>query len=298
MRRNLRLSQREVIEGFLYVTPWILGFTIFYLGPLIAAFLFGFTSWDLLSSIKWIGFSNYQRIFKDELFYQALKVTTIYSVFAVPLQLTVSLILAILLNSKIKFIAVYRTIYYIPTILPAVVIAILWRWIFNPEIGLINTALRFLGITGPEWLTHPRWALLALIIMSLWSIGSQIIIFLGGLQGVPDYLYEAAEIDGAGWWHKFKNVTLPMISPVLFFNLIIGIIDSFQVFTYPYIMTGGGPEYSTLFYVLYLYKNAFEYFQMGYASALAWILFLIILILTLIQTVLSKRWVYYFGGEQ
>jgi len=298
MKYRLKLSQREAIEGFLYITPWLIGFAVFYAGPLIASLLFSFTSWDLLSPMRWIGSSNYQNMLKDELFFQALKVTTIYSIFAVPLQLTVSLILAMLLNAKIKFISAFRTSYYVPTILPAVVTAILWRWIFNPEIGLINLFLKALGLRGPEWLTSPHWALPALIIMSLWSIGSSIIIFLGGLQGVPDYLYEAAELDGANLWEKFKNVTFPMISPVFFFNLIIGIIDSFQVFTYPYIMTRGGPEYATLFYVLYLYQNAFQYFKMGYASSLAWVLFLIILLLTLLQTLLSKKWVFYFGGEQ
>jgi len=288
--------QREALEGFLYIAPWLIGFTVFYAGPLIASLLFSFTSWDLLSPVKWVGLANYRSMLKDELFFQALKVTTIYSIFAVPLQLIVSLILAMLLNSKIRAISIFRTIYYVPTILPAVVSAILWRWIFNPEIGLINLFLKLIGIRGPEWLTSSQWALPALIIMSLWSIGSSIIIFLGGLQGVPDYLYEAAELDGANLWEKFRNVTFPMISPVFLFNLIIGIIDSFQVFTYPYIMTEGGPEYSTLFYVLYLYQNAFQYFKMGYASSLAWILFIIILLLTLLQTLLSKKWVFYSGG--
>lgn len=296
MRHRSRLMQREALEGFLYISPWLIGFTVFYAGPLIASLLFSFTSWDLLSPVKWVGLANYRSMLKDELFFQALKVTTIYSIFAVPLQLIVSLILAMLLNSKIKVISIFRTIYYVPTILPAVVSAILWRWIFNPEIGLINLFLELIGIRGPEWLTSSQWALPALIIMSLWSIGSSIIIFLGGLQGVPDYLYEAAELDGANLWEKFRNVTFPMISPVFLFNLIIGIIDSFQVFTYPYIMTEGGPEYSTLFYVLYLYQNAFQYFKMGYASSLAWVLFIIILLLTLLQTMLSKKWVFYSGG--
>jgi len=296
MRHRSKLMQREALEGFLYIAPWLIGFTVFYAGPLIASLLFSFTSWDLLSPVKWVGLANYRSMLKDELFFQALKVTTIYSIFAVPLQLIVSLILAMLLNSKIRAISIFRTIYYVPTILPAVVSAILWRWIFNPEIGLINLFLKLIGIRGPEWLTSSQWALPALIIMSLWSIGSSIIIFLGGLQGVPDYLYEAAELDGANLWEKFRNVTFPMISPVFLFNLIIGIIDSFQVFTYPYIMTEGGPEYSTLFYVLYLYQNAFQYFKMGYASSLAWILFIIILLLTLLQTLLSKKWVFYSGG--
>jgi multiple sugar transport system permease protein len=211
----------------------------------------------------------------------------------VPLGMGVGLAVALLLNAKLKGMAVYRTIFYLPAVVPLVASAIMWIWILQPSSGLINTVLRTFGIEGPLWLQSPVWSKPSIILMGLWGAGSGMVIWLAGLQGIPEVLYEAAEVDGAGWWPKFLHVTLPMLSPYVFYNLVMGIIGTFQIFTKAYIMTQGGPVDSTLFYVYYLFNNAFRYFRMGYASAMAWILFIIILIFTLIQTKLSRTWVYY-----
>lgn len=295
--RRSSLARREAWEGYLFISPWIVGFLVFVAGPMIASIALAFTEWNLLSPPRWVGLANFRALFTDPLFWQALKVTAIYAAVAVPLDLFAALLLASLLNQKLRGIGAYRTIFYLPTILPGVVTAVVWRWIFNPEIGLINNLLALFRIPGPLWLMSPAWALPALIIMSLWTIGTATVIFLGGLQGVPAELHEAAAIDGAGPWRRFWRITVPLVSPSIFFNLITGMIGAFQVFTLPYIMTGGGPQNATLFYVLYLYENAFTYGKMGYASAMAWVLFVIIVVLTVIQFRLSRRWVYYAGGE-
>jgi len=219
-------------------------------------------------------------------------------VLGVPLGMAVSLGVAMLLNARVKGMAFYRTIYYLPAIVPAVASSILWIWVLNPQFGLVNVALqRLFGITGPQWLQSELWSKPSILLMGLWGAGAGMIIWLAGLKGIPETLYEAAEIDGAGGWAAFRHVTIPMLSPYIFFNLIMGVIGTFQIFTQAYIMTGGGPVDSTLFYVYYLFNNAFRYFKMGYASALAWILFVIILALTLLQLRLGKRWVYYEGEK-
>jgi multiple sugar transport system permease protein len=234
-------------------------------------------------------------LFGDYRFWHSLKVTLTYAIFAIPLGLALGLFLALLLNAKVPAISVWRTVYYTPAVVSGVAVAILWVYLFNPQYGVINWLLSLVGINGPGWLSSPQWALPALIIMSLWGVGGGMIIYLAGLQGIPTTLYEAAEVDGANAVQKFFNITLPMITPVLFYNLIIGIIGTFQIFTSVYVMTAGGPVESTLFYNLNLYNNAFRYQAMGYASALAWALFVIVLVLTLLIFKSSSMWVYYEG---
>ncbi|MEN6371950.1 MAG: sugar ABC transporter permease [Armatimonadota bacterium] len=290
-----RLARKEAFEGYLCIAPWLIGFLLLTLGPMVFSFVISLMKWDLITPAKFVGLENYKTIFTDDFrFRQSLKVTALYAAFSVPLGLIGSLSLALLLNLKLKGMRLFRSIFYIPAILPGVAVTMLWLWILKPQGGILNYILGLAHIGPKPWLSDPAWALPSFVIMSLWGIGGGMIIYLAGLQGVPTQLYEAAEIDGAGSWTKFWTVTIPMISPTIFFNLIMGIIGSFQVFTASFIMTpNGGPGYSTLFYVLYLYQKAFKYLQMGYASALAWILFAIVLVLTLIVFKLSGRWVYY-----
>lgn len=290
------LQRREAIEGYLWISPWIIGFLVFSLGPIIASAYLSFTEYKIAGTAEWIGFENYrQAFFVDKQFWPSLSRTVYYSVAVVALGVSLSLIAAILLNQNIKGRAFFRALYYLPSLTPVVALAILWRWLLQPQVGLVNTMLNQVGISGPGWLTDRDWAIPALIMVALWASigGGRMIIFLAGLQGVPKELYESAEIDGANAIQRFFNITLPLISPVILFNLILGVIGSFSVFSVAYIATEGGPNYATWFYMLHLYYNAFSYFQMGYASALAWIFFVIIFILSFIQIRLSKRWVYY-----
>jgi multiple sugar transport system permease protein len=295
--RLARFWRRPAFWGFLFITPWLVGYLVFTVGPMLGSLGLSFCSYDL-ARLKFVGTANYERLFtRDPLFWKSLWNTATYTLFAVPLGLTGSLLLAVFLNQKVKGLALYRTLYYIPSLVPAVATALLWNWVFNANFGILNNALRSAGMSRPPaWLQDPTWALPAFVLMSLWGIGGgRMIIFLAGLQGIPDSYYEAAEIDGAGAWSKFRHITLPMLTPVIFFNMVLGVIGSFQVFTAAYIMTGGGPANATLFYVLYLFRQAFEEFRMGYASAMAWILFLILLAFTAIQFWQSKKWVYYEG---
>lgn len=294
----MKPKHKETILGYLYISPWIIGFLFFTAGPMIASIYFSFCDYQLLIPPKWIGINNYVRIFfNDQLFLKSLWNTFYYTAGSVTLGVLGSLILAVLLNQRIKGETIFRSMFYLPTLTPAVAMAILWGWLFNTEFGLINRTLARIGIKGPAWLYSTEWVIPAFIIMSLWGIGgSRMIILLAGLQGIPQELYDAAEVDGVNWWTRLRYVTLPLLSPSIFFVIVTGIIGSFQVFTTSYIMTGGGPANASLFYVLYLYRNAFEYFKMGYASALAWILFIIIITLTFLQFKLAGRWVYY-GGQ-
>lgn len=289
------LALKEEREGYLFITPWILGFLIFTIGPMIASFILSFFEWDALTSPLWIGLRNYIDLVHDPLFWQSLKVTSLYSLGSVPLRVFLALLIAILMNQAVKGISLFRTVYYVPSVVSGVALAMLWRWILNPDFGVINILLAKIGIKGPAWLYDEVWVIPAFIIMSLWGFGSAMVIFLAGLQSVPTELYEAARVDGATSWNTFWNITIPMISPVLLFNLVMGIIGSFQVFTSGYVMTNGGPSNASLFYVLYLYRNAFVFFQMGYSSALAYVLFIIILLLTLLIFRSSSSWVYYQG---
>lgn len=292
-RRRLSARTREAIHGYIFMLPAILGLLIFMLGPIVVSLYLSFTRYDLLTSPEWIGLENYATLFKDPLFWQALRVSAIYSLVSVPLGLACALVAAVLLNQKMRGITVFRSIYYLPTVISGVGVAMLWRWMFNFQYGVINVLLSYVGIRGPAWITDERWALPALIVSSLWGIGGTMLIFLAGLQGIPSELYEAAEIDGAGRLRQFRAITLPLISHVTFFNLVLGIIGALQNFTDAFVMTGGGPNNSTLFLTLYLYRNAFQYLNMGFASAVAWVLFLIVLILTLVVFRSSPLWVYY-----
>ncbi|HPD14059.1 MAG TPA: sugar ABC transporter permease [Planctomycetota bacterium] len=305
-----RRGRRENATGYLFASPWLIGFFILTLGPMILSLLFSLIQWDGISvkTIHWVGFGNYTRAAGDPDVHTALVNTAYYSFVSVPLSLAVALGLAVLLNQKIRGLAVFRTIFYMPSVIGGVATIMMWLWVFNPDYGLLNGALRkgcdllaALGIESartwelPKWLMSDRWAMPSLILMNLWGAGASMLIFLAALQNVPDSLYEAADLDGAGRWRKFLHITVPQISPAIFFNLVMGIIGSFQVFTQSFLMTGGGPNKATLFYVLYLYNKAFQDFEIGYASALAWILFMIIMFFTLLVLRSSKLWVYYEG---
>lgn len=294
-------ERREAIEGYIAILPWIIGLLVFVAGPIVATFIISFCEWELLHPPKWIGFLNYAKLAEDPLFFQSMKVTLIYIVFSVPLCMIVALLTALLLSQKVKGLAVFRTIFYLPSILPMVAASILWIWIYNPEFGILNYFLGLVGIDGPDWLYSTTWILPAFIIMSLWSIGPIMIIFLAGLKNIPEQFYEAAMIDGANNWQKFWNITIPLLSPTIFFILITQTIAAFQTFVQPFVMGGGGeagsyygaPLNASLFYTLNLYQEGFKYFNMGYASALSWILTLIILLVTLIFFKSASRWVYY-----
>lgn len=288
-----RARTREAIHAYVFMLPTIIGLLVFLIGPIVVSLYLSFTNYDLLSQAQWIGLGNYTQLFQDDLFWQALRVSAIYSVVSVPLGLMLALFAAVLLNQKLRGITVFRSIYYLPTVISGVGVAMLWRWMFNGEYGMINALLGYVGVNGPSWITDERWALPALIIASLWGIGGTMLIFLAGLQGIPTELYEAAEIDGAGRFRQFRAITVPLISHVTFFNLVLGIIGALQNFTDAFVITDGGPNNATLFLTVYLYRNAFQYLKMGYAAAVAWVLFLIVLVLTLAVFRSSPIWVYY-----
>jgi multiple sugar transport system permease protein len=300
-RRGSRLALREAIDGYLFILPWILGFLLFTAFPMGFSFVLTFMDWDLLTPLVWTGFDNFSRLVSDQLVGISLYNTAYFTFFSVPLRLIIALAAALLLNASVRGLSFFRTAFYLPTVLPAVASAILWMWMFNPAMGLFNMGLTAIGLPRSEWLWNPVTSKPSLILMTLWTTGNVIIIFLAGLQAVPNQLYEAAKIDGAGAWSQFRHVTLPMLSPSILFNLIMGIIGSFQVFTSAFLMTGppaGSPLNSTLFTVLYVYRLAFEQFRYGYASAVAWVLFVVILVFTVFQWRLADTWVYYEGGER
>ena len=291
-----RKIPRDWIWGYIFVGPWIIGFVIFTLGPVLASLGLSFMDYELISAPTWRGLGNYVELLtRDRLFGLSLYNTVYYTLFSVPLGIIISFLLALLLNVQLPGMNIFRTVYYLPAVTAGVAVSLLWIWLFNPQFGLINFLLRSVGLPGPGWLVDEAWAKPAFILMSVWGVGGTVVIFLAGLQGVPRSLYEAAEIDGASVVQRFQHVTIPMMTPVIFLNMIVGIIGSFQVFTSAYVMTQGGPRESTLFYVLYLFRQGFKLLRMGYAASMAWILFLIIIVLTLIQFRLSSRWVYYEG---
>ncbi len=328
-------TRREAMTGYLFASPWLIGFCVFLGYPLLASLYYSLCDYSVLHSPIWIGATNYVDLFNDELFRTALVNTGFYAMWALPLGLIVTLALALLLNTNVRGMTVYRTLFYIPSLVPAVSLAILWLWVFNGQHGVLNSILRPIcehinpivkyplkfanllltpvngllhllhsdgvhlptQLTPPNWLTDTTWAKPALIVMSIWAAGNTVVIYLAGLQDVPLQLYEAANLDGAGWWSKTRNVTLPMLSPVILFNLIMGIIGTLQVFTVPYIMfPDGTPARSTYFYTMYLYDKAFRDLQMGYACAMGWIMFAIILLLTRLAIKLSERHVHYEGS--
>ena len=292
-----RKAKLDNIAGYLFLAPWIIGLLAFTVGPMLASGYLSLTKFSGFGPVKWIGLQNYEKIFQDDLFFTSLYNTSYYAFLGVPAQLLVALCLAVLLNMKVRNVNLFRTVYYIPTVTPTVANVFLWVWIFNFDFGLINSLLRLVGVAPVNWLWDPQIVKPALILMSLWAVGQQMVIFLAALQGVSEELLEAASIDGANNIRRFFSITIPLISPVIFLNLIIGIISLFQTFTVALIATNGGPINSSLFYVLYIYRKGFQSFAMGYASGLAWILFLIILVITAIQFYLARRWVYYESGS-
>ncbi len=298
VRRPSKMALREALECYFFISPALLGFAVFVVGPILVSAYYSLCDYELTSSPQFRGVANYLGALKDPLFWQALKVSSVFSLSAVPLGMIGSLLLALLLNQRLRGVTAFRTLVYVPSVLSGVAIALLWSWIFNPNFGIINVLLGRVGIKGPQWLFSEEWALPALVVMSLWGVGGGVLINLAGLQGIPTELYEAAEMDGASSRRKLLVVTIPLLSPVIFFNLVMGIIGSLQNFTQSYIMTRGGPNHATLFYVLYLYQNAFNWFKMGYASALAWMLLGIILVLTLLVFRSAPFWVYYEGERR
>ncbi len=290
--------RREALMGYLVISPWIIGFLVFTAAPMLFSLVVSATDWELLGTPKWTGLANVHTLMTDDLFWTSLWNTTFYTVLAVPSGLLVALAVAMLLNQGVKGNNIYRLLAYLPSQLPAVATAILWFLIFSPNYGLANDLLATLHLPTSQWIFSVHMAKPSLVIKAAWSFGGAMIIFLAGLQGIPAMLYEAAEIDGAGSWARFRYVTLPMLSPIIFFNLIIGLIGSYQVFTDVFVMTQGGPGNATLMLVLYIYQNGFTYFRMGYAALLSWVLFLITLVLTLGQFFLSRRWVYYEGESR
>jgi multiple sugar transport system permease protein len=297
-QRQTRRWNREAFHAYVFMLPAILGLLFFTLGPVLASLWLSFTEYNILTPPRWIGIENYTQMFQERLFWQALRVSAIYSVVSVPLGLALSLGLAVLLNHGMRGMLVFRSIYYMPTVISGVGVAMLWRWLFNAEFGVINVLLGRVGIQGPAWLLDEQWALSALIITSIWGLGGTTLIFLAGLQGIPQELYEAADIDGAGRWSQFRKITLPLISNVTFFNLVLGIIGALQVFTDAFVITRGGPNHATLFLSVYLYQHAFQYLNMGYASAIAWFIFIVVMLLTLLVFRSSPLWVYYESGRQ
>jgi multiple sugar transport system permease protein len=284
----------EIITFYLFISPMLVGFLLFMAYPVVFSFILSFSKWDLMSDYVVIGLKNYRKIlFDDKYFYISMKVTFLYALMSVPLNLIVSFLVAVLMNVKLRGINIFRTLWYAPVVTPAIAVAVVWRAIFEKRYGLLNQLLSIFGISGPNWLWDQVWTLPALVIMSLWGVGGSMVIYLAALQGVPGDLYEAADIDGANTVRKFISITIPMVSPAIFFNVVMSTIGMLQYFTNAYVMTGGGPNNATLFYALYLYRNAFDYLKMGYGSALAWILFAITMAMTLLIFKSSPLWVHY-----
>ncbi|MFH1085614.1 MAG: sugar ABC transporter permease [Chloroflexota bacterium] len=301
--RKVKLTakqRREELEGYAYLAPWLFGFFAFTAVPIVASIALSLTRYSVFRPPVWVGLENYDIALGggDKLMWPSIGRSFYYSVVLVPLRLIGSLLVAMLLNQSLKLTAFWRTLFFLPSLTPSVAIAYVWRWILNSDIGVLRIAFDWVGVTMPRWLGSMEWAIPSLIMMALWSSvgGSSMIIFLAGLQDVPVELLEAAEIDGAGRWHKFRHITIPMLSPVVLFNLVMGIIGALRVFDTAFVATAGGPGYATWFISLHIYQTAFVYFDMGYAAALSWILAALILVMTMVQLRLSSKWVYYQGG--
>ncbi len=289
-----RLVNSDAVAGYVLLLPTIAGLLLFSLGPVVASALLSFTRWDGLSAPVWTGTENYQLLLSDPVFWTALRNTALYTVGSVVPSIALALLLAIAVNQKIRGVVFFRTLFFLPVVSPPVAIAILWGWLYNPQYGLINAVLDRLGLPLGQWLAYPSTALPSIMILSIWnSLGYNMVLFLAGLQGIPQEMYEAATIDGAGAWARFRHVTLPLLSPTTFFVLVLAMIGAFQLFDYVFIMTQGGPMYSTLSIVLYIYQMAFQNFKLGYASSLAYVLFVIIALVTFVQFRLQRRWVHY-----
>jgi multiple sugar transport system permease protein len=297
MVRSKRKRQ-EALAFYISISPWLIGFIFLTIGPMLLSLYASFTEWDLLTAPVWVGLENYQQMLDDPSFHQALKVTAIYTLFYVPFDMVGGLLLAMLIRNRIRGISIFRTVFYLPTVFSGVAFVVVWMWMLNPRGGLINLVLAGFGIQGPRWLLDPHLALGSLVLMSFWGWGRSMVIFLAGLLTIPGEIYEAAAIDGANSWKQFWRITLPLLTPIIFFNLVLSIIMTFQTFTSAFVATDGGPLDATLFLVLYIYRQAFQYFHMGYAAALAWVLFAIILILTLILFRSQRFWVFYLGEQR
>ncbi len=301
-----KLSFEETFWGWMLIIPAVLGLILFKIGPVLVSLGFSFTKYDIISPPKYIALENYRKLMTDTYWLKSIQVTLNYTVLFIPLALIVAYVIALLMSQDLKGISIYRTMWYLPSLVPTVASAVVWRWALNPEFGPVNYPLRLLGLDAPGWLTDPHWIIPSVVLIQLWGLGNGALIFLAAIKGVPETYYEAAEVDGANGWTKFWNITLPMTSSVIFFQLIMLVIASFQVFGVAYILFSGqttsdpaGPGNSALFYVLYTYRNAFGYFKNGYASAMAWIMFTVIMLLTIILFRTQKMWVYYEveGGE-
>jgi multiple sugar transport system permease protein len=289
-------EKREAWEALAFLSPWIIGFVVFIGGPIVASFIMSFYRWDpsdLDHPRQFIGVANYRELFRDEMLRKSLYNTILYAAMYIPAAVCTALFLAVLLNQQLPGMRIFRTILYLPTITQGVATFALWRIVYDADNGPINRFLRLFMSNPPGWLIDPAWSKPAIVLMNLWSVGGMMLIFLAGLQNIPRQLYEAASIDGAGRWRQFTNITLPMLSPTILLNMIMATIGAFQVFAAAYILTNGGPARSTLFYAYYLFNRAFVYFNMGYASAMAWLLFVIILFLTVLQLRYARRWVHY-----
>lgn len=299
-RRRARGStpgqRREAYYFYAFASPYLVGLVVFLLGPIVASLYLGFTNYDAATTPRWIGLYNYRfLILQDATFRQALKVTVLYTAMIVPLLVAIPLAVAVLLNQRIRGVALFRTVIYLPSVMSGVAVAMLWTWLLNPKFGVINVLLGLLGIPGPGWLTSETWALPALVLMGVWGMGSWVVIDLAALQGVPAELLEQATVDGANAWRRFWHVVLPLLSPVILFNMVLSSIQGFQTFTSAFIMTGGGPNDATHFYNMYLYENAFRSLQMGLASAQAWILFLVVMCCTGLMFLGARGRVFYSG---
>ncbi len=298
----MKLNLRENLEGYLFISPWILGMVLFALGPILASFGLAFTRWNLFTEPEYVGWANFQKLAHDPLFYKSVFNTIYYTVFAVPLGLVLALGLAMLVNHRLRGINFFRTAFFLPNVVAGIAMLLLWKWLFDPNFGLINlfldwtglmAVLEWIGIGRPQWLSSRAGAMPGMIFMSIWGLGGSMMIFLAGLQNIPRELLEAAELDGAGPWKRFRYVTVPLLTPTIFFLTMVGVIASLQIFNQAYVMTEGGPAHATLFYVLYLFQTAFERFEMGYACAMALVLFIITLTVSLIQLAMGKKWVHY-----
>jgi len=295
-RSRWKISQRtrDNIAGFLFISPWLLHFFALIAFAMIYSLWISLNETDLFTW-RFIGLTNYTKLWNDDLFWKSFRVTAYYTFVLVPSGIIMALAIAMLMNQKVKLVGVWRMLFYLPSVVSGVAVAILWGYVLNPRFGLLNMGLRAIGIEGPRWLFSETWAVPGFILMGLWGAGGAMLLYLAGLQGIPTQLYEAAEIDGAGSWSRFRHITIPMLTPTIYFNLLINIIGSFQVFTQSYVMTGGGPNNATLTQVLYLYRKGFQDFQFGYASALAWALFLVIMVFTVMVVRSSEGWVHYEG---
>lgn len=293
-----KYERKQVIAAYIFILPAILGLLLFTGLPMAYSLYLSFTDWNVLSTAQWVGWDNYIKIFTNDMFfYNSLKVTSFFTIGNVVLATVCSFGIALLLNMKIRGRPMFRAIFYMPSVVPAIATSMIWIWMFDFDFGLINHMLGWVGIPKQLWINGPDTALFSLIIVSVWASGNTIVIFLAGLQDVPRYQLESVEIDGGNYWHKLTAIIIPMMTPIIFFNVIMGLIHSFTTFTYAFAMTEGGPANSTLFYVYLIYREAFERQHMGYASALAWILFIIISVITILFFHSSRKWVYYEGGK-